>query len=329
VLFDFYGEWLFLQPNGSNLYYAAEAFPFDASIAVPPVSPNWQIFEIDPSYSSGFEVGTNFIFPANDMNLEVNWERMHSQDSESMQVAPQSIGTGNMVGPIWDIGPNSANYKNARGIGFFHFDAVNLFAGKTVCFMNNLKTRFYAGAGFIRVKQQVSSEYFNSALTISRSVSASSLFLGAGPEFGLDFDYRLIRGFSFTGSTSAALYMGQLQNSTTFTSFTPRLNDIHVPQPNVQQTTVPNRAQLIPGFVEKLGFSYASSFNSSKWTLAAGYQFQIYVNAVQSMDFTSPQVPPSLSPAIVPDLGVYAVGFQRTLSNYILTGPYVSLAVDF
>ena len=59
------------------------------------------------------------------------------------------------------------------------------------------------------------------------------------------------------------------------------------------------------------------------------YQFQIYLNAIQSIDMTAPQVPPSLSPAITPDSGVYAVGFERTLSNFILTGPYVSLNVDF
>jgi hypothetical protein len=27
VAFEVSGQWLYLQPNGSNLYYAAEAFP--------------------------------------------------------------------------------------------------------------------------------------------------------------------------------------------------------------------------------------------------------------------------------------------------------------
>jgi hypothetical protein len=49
-----------------------------------------------------------------------------------------------------------------------------------------------------------------------------------------------------------------------------------------------------------------------------GYQAQVYIDAVQSIDMTAPQVPPSLLPDAVPDDGVYAVGFERTLSNFIL-----------
>jgi hypothetical protein len=40
VMFELYGELLYLQPNGSDLYYGVEAFPFDHSIALPIVSPN-------------------------------------------------------------------------------------------------------------------------------------------------------------------------------------------------------------------------------------------------------------------------------------------------
>lgn len=329
VTFSLFGEWLFLQPNGSSIYYAVEAFPYNTGIAIPEVSPSWQVFEIDPSYHSGFEVGAKFLFPKNDMNLELNWERIHTQDSASMDVAPQPFGTGNMVGPFFDIGPNSEAYKKASGEAVFHFDAVNLIFGKMVCFVNDLSARLYAGAGFSRIHQSISSTFSNTAGTISRTVYAYSTFLGAGPEFGLDFDYRLYGGFSFTGSSSLALYMGQLKNQTTFSSLTPALATISVPQPNVQTTTVPNRTQLIPGFEEKLGFCYAVSCKRWGFALGAGYQFQVYLDAVQSVDMTAPQVIPSLTPGPTANMGVYAVGFERTLSNFILTGPYVSLNIDF
>ena len=41
------------------------------------------------------------------------------------------------------------------------------------------------------------------------------------------------------------------------------------------------------------------------------------------------QVEPSILPKIVPDAGLFAVDFERTLSNFILTGPYASLSFDF
>jgi len=328
--YEIYGQWLFLQPNGSNIYYAVEAFPYDNAIATPPVSPNWQVFEIDPSYDSGFEVGAQFFFPNNDLYLKFNWEWLHTIDKESMQVAPESLGTGNMVGPIFDIGPNSAAYARAKGKAVFQFDAVNSIFGKSLCLGNDLTLRLFTGAGFVRIKEGMLSTYSSTNGITSRTVSASSTFIGGGPQFGADFDFLLGRSVYFTGSTLAALYMGQLQNHTTFKSYSPFLPALFdVANPNIQHTTVPNRTQLVPGFEEKLGFSYMATFCSSKWTFGLGYQFQIYLNAVQSFDMTAPQVPPSLSPAITPDAGVYAVGFQRTLSNFILTGPYVTVNCDF
>lgn len=328
--YEVYGQWVFLQPNGSNIYYAVEAFPFNTELATPPVSPNWQVFEINPSYNSGFEVGTQFIFPNNDLYLKFNWEWLHTIDRESMQVSPESFGTGNMVGPIFDIGPNSAAYSQAKGKAVFQFDEVDCIFGKSLCFADDLTLRIFTGAGFLRIKQSITSLFSNSSGTSTRIVSAPSTFIGAGPEFGADFDYYLGRSFYFTGFTSFALYMGQLKNHTTFKSTSPALSTIFgVDNPNVQRTSVPNRSQLVPGFEEKLGFSYIAAYSSSKWTFSIGYQFQIYLDAIQSIDMTAPQVVPSLLPDVTPDAGVYAVGFERTLSNFILTGPYASINVDF
>jgi hypothetical protein len=232
-----------------------------------------------------------------------------------------------MIGPIFDIGPNSAAYQKAHGYGIFRFDSAKLMLGKRICFFNCLNTNVYTSATFTRIKQNIISKYHNAAGTVGRRISAPSTFMGAGPEFGMHFDYLLGCSFSLTGDTSASLLMGQLQNSTTYESESPALYAIGNPSPNVQTTTVPNRSQLVPGFEERLGFSWNHEFSSCKFTIATGYQFQIYVNAVQSFDMIS-QVLPALAP-FTPDVGLFAVAFQRTLSNFILTGPYFSVFVDF
>lgn len=323
VDYDIFGDLLYLQPNGSNLYYGAEAIPFDPNIAVPILSPNWNILEIDPDYHFGFKIGARASFSASDMNLELNWERLHANDSASLTV-PLST---DMVGPFFDIGPNSSNYKVAQGKICSEFDQVNLISGKQFCFFNNLFTNFYGGIGFSRIKQSNHSSFSSVDGTIARIIDASSTFTGAGPEIGIDYDCGICNDFFFTGSSTLSLFVGDMKNHTTYQSLTPLLAGFGVAQPNVQSTSVPHRTQLVPGFEQKLGVAYLAHCGCFKINFGIGYQCQIYVNAVQSVDMTS-QVLPAIA-TTVPDVGVFAVGFTRTLSNYILSGPYASLSIDF
>lgn len=178
VAFEVFGQWLYLQPNGSNIYYAAEAFPYNTSIADPPVCPNWEIFEIDPSYHSGFEVGISTLFQKSDMGIELKWERLHAHDTASMNVTPLSYGTGNMVGPIYDIGPNSAAYTQAKSKAVFQFDEANVLLGKSICFAEDWFLRLSLGASFARIEQQISSFYTNQDGQTSRNIESVSKYWG-------------------------------------------------------------------------------------------------------------------------------------------------------
>jgi hypothetical protein len=233
-----------------------------------------------------------------------------------------------MVGPFFDIGPNSSSYKVAKGKDRFNFDQVNLEFGKQLCFFKDFYTKFYDGAAFMRTKETLASSYSNTAKTISRSVKTSSTFIGAGPQIGLDYRYRIVNHFFFGGNSTLSLFMGRLKNKTTFKSFTPELEALGIPQPNSQNTTVPNRTQLIPGFEQKLGFSYFIPCKRARAFFEIGYQCQIYVNAIQTVDMTAPQVLPA-GAIFTPEVGVFAVGFERTLSNFMLTGLYASAGVEF
>lgn len=325
VMGELYGELLFLQPNGSSLYYAAQADGLDESISIPAISPNWFIREITPNYSAAFKVGAKLLFSGTKTNLEASWERLYSSKSANHQV----YDSGQMLGPISDIGPNSAVYSKAEGEAHFHFDAVDLVFGQECCGFKRLYPNFFAGAGFARIKQIVDSTYSNTSAGTTRTIKTSSTFTGAGPKLGLDFDYRIGWGFFLSGSSSLGLDIGESQNQTNYFSSSPYLISNGIPVPNTQSVTVPNRTQAIPSLEEKLGFSYAGIFRCCKVKFGAGYQAQIYLNAIQTIEMTAPQVEPSLFSVTVPDSGMFAVGFERTLSNFILTGPYISLSVDF
>ncbi len=333
VVGEIYADLLFLQPNGSSLYYAAQAIPLDQSInggvALQALAPNWKIFEISPNYTPAFKVGTELLLSPSNMNLELSWERVYSSKTASKTLSTTADEGALMIGPLFDIGPNSAAYTKAHGKVNFEFDAVNLVFGQGFCTFKRWYPTLFVGIGFTRIKQSLKSTYSNAANTSVRSVKTHSTFTGAGPKFGLDFDYRIVSDFFFSGTSSFGLMIGKSQNGATYKSDAPFLVANNVPEPNTQRTTVPNRTQLVPSFEEKLGFSYVGLFKCCRVKFSAGYQAEIYLDAVQTIDMTAPQVIPSLAPGATPDSGVYAVGFERTLSNFILTGPYASLSLDF
>ncbi|MES2273440.1 MAG: Lpg1974 family pore-forming outer membrane protein [Chlamydiota bacterium] len=326
VTYGLYGEFLYLQPNYTDLYYGASAVGLNSSLPLPAAaaSPYWTILEIQPDYHCGFEIGASLLLNCPNVQIEVSWERLHGKDSSSFQT---SAADGYMVGPFFDIGPNSAAYKIAEGNVLSHFDEVDLKICKKICFFNNFYTRFFGGASFIRIKQILDSNYSNFANTVSRNIKTNSTFTGAGPQIGLDYNYRIYNTFFFAGSSALSLCMGQMKNSTTYQSFTPELAAIGLSQPNNQAVTIPNRVQLIPAFEQKLGFSYLATWDCFRAAFEIGYQCQIYVDAVQTMNMASQALPPD---AITdPDVGEFAVAFEQCNSNFILTGPYASVSVDF
>ncbi len=322
---EVYGEFLWLQPQASNLYYAVEANGLDQSIAVPAVSPNWNLKEINPDYHVGFNVGTKVLFNFAKLNLNLNWERLYGTDSARYET---SLASGFMVGPITDIGPNSEPYKIATGKAKTEFDQANLTFGRKFCADDALFANIYAGVSFARIKESINTSYSNTAGTISRAVDSPSTFTGGGPQFGMDYKYRIIDGLFFNGSTVASFIMGTLKNSQSYTSYTPDLVTMGCPNPNVQKTSIPNRTQLVPGLEQKLGMSYEVGNDWCKFSVGLGYQCQVFFNAIQSFDMTAPQVEPS-GAILTPQTGVFAVGYARTLSNYLLTGLYASAGIEF
>ncbi len=324
-IFELYAECLIYQPNGSSIYYGAEAIPFDTAIAIPAISPNWEILEISPDYGVGFKVGLAAIFADMNTKLEINWERIHTINSGAFSI-PTS---GNIVGPISDIGPNSYAYANASGSVNFQFDSADLLFSQQCCVFERLYPSFLTGASFARIKQALSSTYSSSSNTTSRTISMNSLFIGAGPKFGVNFDYRIFKNFFFSGICTGGLIIGNSSNSTTYDSYAPYLSSNNIHEPNSQTTTVPNRTQLIPAAEERLGFSYIGVTDNFAIKLGVGYTGQVFINAIQSMDMTAPQELPALAPGVVAQAGEYAVGFERTLSNFILQGPYISFSAEF
>lgn len=309
-------EALYVQPSGSNLQYAVEAVP------LPLASPNWKVYEINPDYHFGFDVGVSCVFQDANTNLKLNWERFQSSDTAAKQVA-----TTDMIGPLFEIGPDADVYKKSDGKVTFDFNTASLLAGVFVDFGNRLHTNLLGGIGFSRIKQTLFSRYSNLDGQTVRTITVPSTFTGAGPQVGLDFACNLYKGFKLTGEFFGSLFVGTQKNQNDYSSLSPALPILGAVSPNNQSTTVSNSTQIIPGLESKLGLCYEVTFKDHyTFKIEAGYKAEIYINAIQSIDMGSEVINIPADPVSV---GVFARTFDQTISNFGLAGPYASVVFGF
>jgi hypothetical protein len=318
---------LVLQPFANNLDYSAEALPFNYGDAQPAVSPDWRIREISPEFHFGFDLGIASIFHGANSNLMLNWERYHSpKDSSSHNVS----NANDMIGPFFEIGPDASVYKKAKGKTRFHFDEVNLDYGTFVHLGKSLKMNLFAGVGFARIHQSRFTTFSNEDGSVVRTIKVPSKFIGAGPQIGLDFNYRIVCGFQFVGDARASLFVGNFRNHTTYTTNSNTLVTLGDENPNVQRTSVHKKEGMVPGFEGKLGLAYEVDFcRHYMFKIEAGYQAQIYINSIRSVDMGSEVALGSVGSIGSADTGVYARTFERTVSDFGLAGPYATVSLAF
>jgi len=307
---------LYLQPTGSNLKYAAEAFPYPAP------SPHWHIHGIDTDYHWGFDLAIKGILQGTHTYLAMNWEHLHTSDSDSRQTAAID-----MIGPFFEIGPDATPYTKAYGQAAFHFDEANANYGIFIHLGDRLKTSLFSGLSYVHIKETLSSQFSNVEGTIIRKIKLPITFTGGGPQIGTDFAYCIGKGFNFTGKAKASFLIGVQKNHTTYTAISPAIEATGVSSPNIQSTDVTNKIGVIPGLGASLGFSYVHTYgNNCMIKLETGYQVQTYLNALESVNIGSEVITPPVTPDTV---GVYARTFETNQSNMALAGPYFTLVLGF
>ena len=324
--FEGYFTALIMQPTASNLEYAAQANPFNYGSTLPVLSPNWIIQEIIPDYHFGFDIGLLGFFCDAQSNWALNWVRYHSpHDSDS-----ESVPSGSMIGPLFEIGPNASLYLQATGSASFHFDEVNLDYGSTFCHFNKrLRTNLMAGVGFMRILENRSTIFSSPNGQPVRTINAPAKFTGAGPQLVFDFNYETCTCFEFLGSLRSSLFVGTLNTETNYSTSSTFLAGINQ-SPNLQSTSVENRTGMIPGFETSLGLLYNNRFfKCCRFMLGAGYRAQIYLNALRSMDMGSEVTLGTAGAIGSQDSGVYARTFHTTISDFAMAGPYVSIDLSF
>jgi hypothetical protein len=325
--FDTQFRALFLKPGATNLYYAAEAFPFNDNIATPIVSPHWKIYDLHPDYHFGFDVGLACVLHERHSTLSANWEHFNSCTSATTPAVSTEQYPAPMVGPFSSIGPDSADYNIlAHGRVNFRFNELNIRYGQYIEVGDYLKTNIFAGITFADIKQCLQSLYIGTG-DISQIITVPSSFIGAGPQVGIDFAYEIVDGFCFTGQFTGALLMGRVKNHTSYASSSPLLEALGDPSPNLQSTSVQNKMQMVPGLSERLAFAYFLSFcDCYRAKLEVGFEAKMFLNAFESTNLASGVIDVAPYDNTV---GVFARTFERTVSSFSLSGPYIALNMAF
>jgi len=308
------------QPSANNLHYAAVAFP------TPAPSPHWQIADIKPDYNFGFELDLTAVFCERATKLAVSWEHYDQNDSDTVQVP-----SVDMIGPLFAIGPDTLLYQRAHGKVQWLFDQINLDYGTYVNFGDCFQTNFFVGLSGARIKETVNT-FFSGTFTgggfAGRNIHTPSTFTGGGPRIGVDLSYSIFDGFRLAGQAAAALMVGTLVNHTEFKTLFPSAIVVDgISSPNYQDISVKNRSAVVPEFEGRLGFAYDFTICRDFFVqLEAGYEAKVFINAIQSADIGSQVITPPVTPD---EIGLFARTFKRTLSNFALAGPYVSINVGF
>lgn len=320
ICIDLGAGFLFLQPSSSNLNIGAEA------ITLPVSSPRWKSFEIEPDYHLGFSLLARQTIDEHNTSLQFFWEHLWTNDSDSRTLCDvNNVCSDNKVGPFFDIGSDALNYKNAIGSVRHDYDAFHLHLDRSYSCDEYFKTNFFAGLDCTRIQQALTTIFSNADGSVTRTIDTLSKFVGIGPEVGVRFNYNLCENFFFTGKTSFSLLIGAPRNHTSFLSTSPFLFEFNIRSPNTQVIHVPHRAGVVPGFCGKLGLTYKMIYGGNILFIDVGYQVQAYRNAIQSIDVIAEETAP-IDPS---EVAVYALAFRRTRSNFALSGPYLSVSMEF
>lgn len=297
---------LFLRPSSDNLHYAVETLP------LPITSQDWKIKDIKPDYYFGFDLTLKSAIVERNAVLSLSWEHFHIDHSAFKDVSEEDI-----VRPLFEIGPDATIYKKTKGMVSFRFDSVRIDYGLNVDLNPYLKSNIFVGIDGTRIKQTLVSSYSSENATKVRTIKAPSTFSGVGPQLGIDFSYGIWRELYLSGEAAASLLAGTQKTYSQYKAHSPALKASDVTSSNKQLTDVPHRHLVVPAFSGRLGVGFSVAFcRTCTLSLQGGYQAQVYLNAIQTVDINS-------------TVGVYARNFHRTLSNFSLSGPYLGIDVAF
>lgn len=327
--------WLYLKPTSNNhtyAYYVSGTQPYNQS---------WHAQAINPSHSSAFELGLEYIFQDNKLGLAGNWVHLHSTDSANKQ-GNQTLEVANIefVAPPFEMSPPVFGIRHAEAQLSYNYDDFMVNLEKILTTPTWMHAKIIAGIKVLRLKQTMDTTFsdlvgaeptpYTYPLTpdpsFSFEIQSISNFIGVGPDLGLTAELEILKGLSVVGAAFASLNVGTTSIQENFTSTSQSLTQLGIGV-SEQQVTTPNKTQIVPGFDGKLGLRYQfKSLHNLNTTLEAGYRLISYINAIST---TNPQT--LVQPGQNPSVPEFSTGTMAIVSMtqqdrpFNMNGPYLEL----
>lgn len=308
--YEFELKGLYLMPNGCCLDYAAEVSGSD--------TPDWKVHSIHPAYHTAFEFGAFADIKENCTHLSFYWEHVYMNDRDHSHTSSQD-----KIGPLFEIDPKLVPYRSAQARVTHRFDEFSLQYGAPVKFCC-LDTLLFIGVSSVRIKQHLTSRFFDKSGDTSRSIRSPVTYLAGGPQMGLNLTYNFWHNFWLNAEGTATLYVGRVKNRFSIVSQVPLMPGASIAS-NTQRVHTERKMCVVPAFKGKLGVSFNSCVSKRPFSIEIGYQVQVYIDAIQRMHIGSQCKQPPLDSSST----VLARTFHKTISNFALSGPYIALNFTF
>jgi len=332
---DFYVGLLYIKPYSDNLKYATFVS------GTQPYYQSWHYQAIDPDYSPAFELGFNYAVPQTPYDAAVDWIHLDSSDTSFKQASRNTdLMTVEFVAPPYEMSPPVFGIKRVNSKVKFEFDGILVNAVKSVTYGQHVQAKFFGGLNILRLNQRVTtifSDYAGSPGTpysyplppdpsFSFKTETVSEYLGAGPDVGVNVQYKMDSGFGILGQFLGSLTVGRIKTQDNFTSTSARLTTLGIGTSR-QYITAPNATQVVPGADGKLGLFYNYQKNSSlDLTIEAGYRIAAYLNAISTVNPGTLVQPGTVFVTPEFSTGTMAiVSTEATSRPFNFNGPYINL----
>lgn len=335
---SFYASLLYLQPKSSNLKYAVFVSGNQ------PFSQSWHYQAVNPAYSPGFELGLNYRFPQSMYSASIDWLHLNTHDSSSKQASTNTdLTTVQFVAPAYDVGPAVFGIKKGASTAKFDFDSIELNVGKQFNFAPFFQAKLFGGINILRIHQTITTTFSDYAGTPPTTITYglppdpffnfqtknTSRYLGAGPDLGINAQFKSCYGFGVMGELVGTVTAGTIKVEDDFDSSS-RLLILAGLNPSHQEITSPNMTQIVPGVHAKLGLTYNWLWrNTLDLSLEAGYRIAYYIDAISDVN------PATLVQAgfsvLTPEFATGTMAIQSTDTRdrpFGYQGPYVTFTVN-
>ncbi|MBL9091404.1 MAG: hypothetical protein JNL96_09290 [Planctomycetaceae bacterium] len=298
---------LYLQPGSGSLEYGTLVSP------LPAPSPHWENQSIRPEFSPAFNLHVRFLVPETANDLRASWTHLDSTDRASFAGTPLQF-----AGPSYLIGPGATAYNVGSGTVNFRYESVNLEGGHLWRAGRPFQMRVFGGVQYTSVDQDLTGWFSDFSGSLTHQNTTQSSFLGAGPRVGVSGQFQR-RRLQLLGEMAAVALVGTQHSRVNFNT-----TSAMFPGGSPQSFTSPSSTQVVPGLESRLASSYSLQLGGGVLKLEAGYQAVVYVDAVNSYNFTQVAVPP-----VVNNVGVFFATADHLQNNFTAHGPYMSLSWGF